>query len=311
MEENTENTGANGDEEEVMEVGEGDGDGDGHIEENLETALVPVDPAVPNQSWADVAATNKDDTVVDILRIVLKKTEKSGSFFLSDVEKSRLVFRQLGVSNSDVVGIDQEDFRTIRVHLTCPAEGYKIAHSLQVKDGLVTLPMRMFRRLTKVFISRVGVRGDVAEVEEMLGHFGSVEETIRWRTYYNSHQNPSLLTEDEKLLLGIKTGDVETKMYIESHIPSFCLLPSAVEGRSEFATQRSLSHVLAVIKASEDAEEMGMLPSARRRAARRSSWPTTGRSSPVGTSRSSRRAGRRPSYLATPSWWRGWGRKQE
>ena len=180
----------------MMDVGDG---GQVEVEENLETALVPVDTAA-NPSWADVAATEKDDTVVDILRIVLKKTEKSGSFFLSDVERSRLVFRQLGIAKSDVVGIDLEDYRTIRVHLTCPAEGYKIAHSIQVKDGLVTLPMRMFRRLTKVFIARVGVGGDTAEVEEMLEHFGTVEERIRWRTYYDNHQNPALLTEDEKLL---------------------------------------------------------------------------------------------------------------
>ena len=40
-----------------------------------------------------------------------------------------------------------------------------------------------------------------------------------------------------KLLLGIKNGDVETKMYIDKHIPSFCLLPSGRKVRVRYSAQ--------------------------------------------------------------------------
>ena len=93
---------------------------------------------------------------VDHLRIVLKKTEPGASFHLKDKEKANLVFTKLGVPRDNVVCIENEDYRTILVTTNCPAYEWRIAHSVEVRSGLITLPMRMFKRLTKVVIQNVG-----------------------------------------------------------------------------------------------------------------------------------------------------------
>ena len=200
--------------------------------ENPDRALVPV-----GKTFAEAASERQTPMVVDILRIVLKKTEKSASYYLKHKEKARLIFRELGIERKHVEGIEQEDFRTIKVHLNVPADGYKIAHSIHVKDGLVTLPMRMFRRLTKVKVHRVGLLCPEEDIREMLSHFGTVEEPITWSTYYDDSKELHKLSEDEKLMLGIKSGDIETKMFIHKHIPSFGLLPNGRKVRIRYMSQ--------------------------------------------------------------------------
>ena len=97
--------------------------------ENLERASVLADTR-NTRTFADAAVLARNDSEVkDILRIVLKKTDGSASFFFSDKQKGYLVFKLLDIPKEKVVGIDQEDFRTIRVHLNTWAEPYKVAWS--------------------------------------------------------------------------------------------------------------------------------------------------------------------------------------
>ena len=98
--------------------------------------------------------------------------------FLKDKEKANLVFTKLGVPRNNVIGIENEDYRTILVTTNCPAYEWRIAHSIEVRSGLITLPMRMFKRLTKVTIMGVGVWTDATEVVGMLGHFGTFEDSF-------------------------------------------------------------------------------------------------------------------------------------
>lgn len=168
------------------------------------------------QSYAAaVTAANEDkEKIVDVLWIVLKKT-KTGASYLS------IVFMSLGILRDHVVGIDQADFRTILVHLNCLAGPWTI----EVRDGLITLPMRMFRRLTKVRIMGVGVQTDAMEVVDMLKNFGSFEENFQIKeTRYFEGADMSKLTIKKKMLKGVKDGDREVQMYIIRAIPSFCLL---------------------------------------------------------------------------------------
>ena len=96
--------------------------------ENLERASVLADTR-NTRTFADAAVLARNDSEVkDILRIVLKKTDGSASFFF-DKQKGYLVFKLLDIPKEKVVGIDQEDFRTIRVHLNTWAEPYKVAWS--------------------------------------------------------------------------------------------------------------------------------------------------------------------------------------
>ena len=204
------------------------------VEENEDRQVVPVSNS---SNWAQVAGTEPvDEEVKDILRIVLKKTEKSATFYLSHKEKANLVFMKIGIPRDNVVGIDQADFRTIRVYLNCEAGPYKVAHSIQVKDGLVTLPMRMFRRLTKVLVQRVGVTTDKNEVTEMLEMFGSIEERPHECTYYEGADMANMSME-EKMMRGIKNGDVTVKMYITKHIPCFAILPGGGKVKVKYPAQ--------------------------------------------------------------------------
>ena len=203
-------------------------------------AVVPskaLDP-VAATSWAQQVQreTTGCTAIIDVLDIVLKKTEKSASFYLHHKEKANLVFFKLGIPRDKVVGIDQEDFRTIRVHLNCAADQYKVAHSIQVRDGLVTLPMRMFKRLTKVKIDRVGVGTDPDEVKSMLSHFGHTEGTPTECTYYQD-ADLSKLTMEEKMMRGVRNGNMEATMYITKHIPSYALLPSGRKVRVRYSAQ--------------------------------------------------------------------------
>ena len=202
--------------------------------EDLSRAVVPI-TAVTNWS-AVVSQEPENDTVKDILRIVLKKTDKSATFYLSNKEKAHLVFIQVGIPRDRVIGIDQADFRTLRVYLNCDAGPFKVAHSIQVKDGLVTLPMRMFRRLTKVLVQRVGVDTDKSEVTEMLEMFGSIEEPPRECTYYEG-ADLSKLTMEEKMMRGVKNGDVTVMMYVTKHIPCFAILPGGGKVKVKYPAQ--------------------------------------------------------------------------
>ena len=200
--------------------------------------LVPVNQEQSSSSsWAEQMQVEQGCTaIIDVLDIVLKKTEKSANFYLHHKEKANLVFFKLGIPRNNVVGIDQEDFRTIRVHLNCAAEKFKVAHSIQVRDGLVTLPMRMFKRLTKVKIDRVGVGTDPDEVKSMLSHFGHPEGTPSECTYYQDADLAKLSIE-EKMMRGVRNGNMEATMYITKHIPSYALLPSGRKVRVRYSAQ--------------------------------------------------------------------------
>ena len=204
--------------------------------ENTERAVVLANEQEP-MNYAAAAASEPSDEVKDVLRIVLKKTDKSATFYLHHKQKARLIFRELDIPREKVIGIDQEDYRTIRVHMNSFACPYKVAHSIQVKEGLVTLPMRMFRRLTKVKIQRAGIGTSKKEIIDMLEHFGSVEEDVVWNTYYDDHPHPNTLSEDEKMMMGIKSGDATVKMYISTHIPSFALLEGGQKVRVRYNAQ--------------------------------------------------------------------------
>ena len=190
-------------------------------------------------SYAAAAAKETPAKVhVDTLRIVLKKTEAGASYHLKDKEKANLVFIKLGVPRDNVIGIENEDYRTILVTTNCPAYEWRIAHSVEVRSGLITLPMRMFKRLTKVTIMGVGVWTDATEVVGMLGHFGTFEDSfeVREKTYYEN-ADLSKLNVEEKMLRGVKNGDREVKMYLDTHIPSFALLPNGKKVRVRYPAQ--------------------------------------------------------------------------
>ena len=182
--------------------------------------------------------TNSEE-VVDVLRIVLKKTKPNASFHLKPKEKAKLVFMTLGVPRTHVVGIDQCDFRTIIVHMNCSAVPWRIAHSVEVRDGLITLPMRMFKRLTKVKLMNVGVQTSNIDVVNMLKKFGTFEETfeVKETRYYEDVYDVSNLTMEEKMLKGVKDGNREVKMYIKKNIPSFCLLENGRRVRVRYPAQ--------------------------------------------------------------------------
>ena len=96
---------------------------------NTDRALVVVGEG-QSRSWAEMAAAGaEEDEIKDVLRIVLKKTDKSATFYLSDKQKGILIFQKLDIPKEKVVGIDQEDFRTIRVHMNTWACPWKVAHS--------------------------------------------------------------------------------------------------------------------------------------------------------------------------------------
>ena len=102
----------------------------------------------------------------------------------------------------------------------------------------MTLPMRMFKRLTKVTVMGVGVRTDPSEVIEMLGHFGTFEDNpeVREKTYFEK-ADLNKLTIEERMMRGVKNGDREVSMYITKHVPSFALLPSGKKVRVRYAAQ--------------------------------------------------------------------------
>ena len=145
---------------------------------------------------------------------------------------------QLGVPRDNVIGIDQEDFRTIKVHLNCAAAPWKIAHSIEVKDGLITLPMRMFRRCTKVLVMNAGVETRPIEVTRMLSHFGHFGSPVQIRelTYFEN-ADVSKLSLEEKMMRGLKTGDFEVEMFITKNIPSFAMLESGKRVRVKYPAQ--------------------------------------------------------------------------
>ena len=181
---------------------------------------------------------NSRKAIQDVLRIVLKKTEAGASYHLKDKERANLVFVKLGVPRENVIGIEMEDFRTVLVTTNTPAHEWRVSFSIQIRSGLITLPMRMFKRLTKVTIMGVGVRTDPSEVIEMLGHFGTFEDNpeVREKTYFEK-ADLNKLTIEERMMRGVKNGDREVSMYVTKHVPSFALLPSGKKVRVRYAAQ--------------------------------------------------------------------------
>ena len=207
-------------------------------EENSGENNTEVTPVVQSYASACNVSVNDHDEIVDVLRIVLKKTKPGANYFLKPKEKAKLIFMQLGVPRHNVIGIDQEDFRTIKVHLNCVAAPWKIAHSIEVRDGLITLPMRMFRRYTKVLVMNAGVETRPIEVTKMLSHFGSFGDCVEVRelTYFEN-ADVSKLTLEEKMMRGVKTGDFEVQMFITKNIPSFAMLESGKRVRVKYPSQ--------------------------------------------------------------------------
>ena len=187
---------------------------------------------------AALTSSGDKDKIVDILRIVFKKTKPGANYYLKDKEKAKLVFMMLGIPRENVVGIDREDFRTIRVHMNCASAPWKIAHSVEIKDGLITLPMRMFRRYTKVTVMNAGVESDPGEITEMLGHFGHFGDYIQIKecTYFEN-ADLSKLTLEERMMRGIKNGDFEIQMFITKNIPSFAMLKTGKRVRVRYPAQ--------------------------------------------------------------------------
>ena len=192
------------------------------VSDNQENVTEPMEDEASSSDTASTAvvqsyaaavtnAETENEKIVDVLRIVLKKTKTGASYHLKPKEKAKLVFIRLGIPRNHVVGIDQADFRTVLVHLNCPAGPWRIAHSIEVRDGLITLPMRMFRRLTKVRVMGVGVQTNDMEVVDMLKHFGTFEDTFQGReTRYYEHADMSKLTMEEKMLKGVKESRMGT-----------------------------------------------------------------------------------------------------
>ena len=96
------------------------------------------------------------------------------------------MFMSLDSPRTHGVGMDQADFRTILVHLTCLTGPWRIAHSIEVRGGLITPLMGRFQRLTNVRVVGVGGKANEIEVVEMLKYFGAFEETFEDRVsrYY-------------------------------------------------------------------------------------------------------------------------------
>ena len=68
----------------------------------VDTSVVPATPAVDTSmipvTYASAVVSNgESNEIVDVLRIVLKKTKPGANYFLKDWEKSRLVFMKLGI----------------------------------------------------------------------------------------------------------------------------------------------------------------------------------------------------------------------
>ena len=181
-------------------------------------------PVVPALTYASAVTSNEEtDEIVDVRRIVLKKTKPGANYHLKDWERGRLVFMKLGIPRDKVVGIDSEDFRTIRVHMNSAAAPWKIAHSIEVKDGLITLPMRMFRRYTKVVVKNAGVDTDPSTITQMRRYFENADL--------------SKLSLEEKMMRGLKTGDFEVQMFITKSIPSFAMLVTGKRVRVQYPSQ--------------------------------------------------------------------------
>ena len=196
-------------------------------------------PVVPALTYASAVTSNEEtDEIVDVLRIVLKKTKPGANYHLKDWERGRLVFMKLGIPRDKVVGIDLEDFRTIRVHMNSAAAPWKIAHSIEVKDGLITLPMRMFRRYTKVVVKNAGVDTDPATITQMLSHFGHFGDLVQIKErMYFENADLSKLSLEEKMMRGLKTGDFEVQMFITKSIPSFAMLVTGKRVRVQYPSQ--------------------------------------------------------------------------
>ena len=101
----------------------------------------------------------------------------------------------------------------------------------------MTLPMRMFRRNTRVRIQRAGIGTDKNEITDMLSHFGTIEEDVHWCNYFEDHPHPNTLSEEEQMMRGIKSGDATVRMFISKPIPNFCLLPSGKKVRVQYNAQ--------------------------------------------------------------------------
>ena len=184
-------------------------------------------PGLGTYSSAAAGSGSESNEIVDIINIVLKKTKQGVSYYLGHKEKANLVFFLLKIPRAAVVGIDQSDHRTIQVYCREKADRWRVSHSIQIKEGLITLPMRMFKRLTNVRVQWAGVKTSDEEIIEMLRKFGTFQQDpppVKKCTYYETADEDKLDIQ-ERMMLGLENGDKEVQMFINKHIPSYALLP--------------------------------------------------------------------------------------
>ena len=198
-------------------------------------------PLSMEQTYSSATAgdSSQNKKIVDVIQIVLKKTRKEASYYLGHRDKAKLVFFLLKIPRNIVVGIDQADHRTLRVFCTENADKWRVAHSITVKEGIITLPMRLFKRLTTVKVQWAGIEINEQMVVDMLRKFGTFhQEPVEvHKCKYFEKVPEDKLSMEEKLMVGLETGDKEVQMYVHRQIPSYGLLENGRRVRIDYPAQ--------------------------------------------------------------------------
>ena len=171
-------------------AGGGSGGGPGSTTSSQERLGTPVSVEVENSSYSN-AVGNQAQEQLSYLVIKLKKTTKESNIWLNMKEQSTLVFKKFKIPRHLVKTVDAGSYGEIIVTLrTSDADLYKVSHMIEVKPGIVTLPMKTVLRPKKVTIQGAG-KASNDSIKSMLEHFGTVESEIV--TFFREEAEVALL----------------------------------------------------------------------------------------------------------------------
>ena len=198
----------------------------------------PVDPGGGCNNTISKSYKNAVGPVeYDILSIYLKEDYPGSkpSFYINEKQKSRLVFKLLGIPRENVVAIDNGEYRCIKVKLkNVSADRFRTASSLWVKEGVVTYPMKTVKRPVRATVKWAGIEDDINDqVVQMLSNFATIESGPVMDVFKAGAEDD----EDVQMLNGIENGDRIVEIIPNRNIPSYCLLENGRRVKVEYPGQ--------------------------------------------------------------------------
>ena len=169
------------------------------------------------------AAGKKGRKKLNILDIVLDRSDKQVSFNLSKDELGKLLFKRMKIQPNQILKIDTSGYGKISVELASQLnpEDYGNQPAFDIRNGLkVKYYKPHHRKDVLVYINWLDIETPDELLVHTLSHFGKVKSNVMWVKMREESDE----SEFAKMLNSIPNGDRQVWMEIVTPLPSYAMI---------------------------------------------------------------------------------------